>query len=181
MKVWTGIIVFFIGIIIGAVGMYFAPDYLDQYMPGLFEEGGVVVEGKVVAKDKKDHNLLITVNTKEGAILVTFKRKVPEIDLLVQEGDNLDLRLKEYSPFVIDPVIERVRKGVSASDTEKEELKDEEKEEVKESSVLEKGLPETDIKKKSTNVEGKEPLKEEENRDMLPSSELNPKQTDQLP
>ncbi|NOY65657.1 MAG: hypothetical protein GXO97_09750 [Nitrospirae bacterium] len=181
MKAWTVIIAFFIGIIIGAAGMYFAPDYLEQYMPGLFKKGGVVVEGKVVAKDKKDHNLLITVNTKEGAILVTFKNKVPEIDLLVQVGDNLDLRLKEYSPFVIDPVIERVRKGVRGSDTEKEEVKDKE-EKIKESSALEKeSTPGADIKKESIDIEGKESLKEDENKEVLPSSEINPKQTDQLP
>ncbi len=170
MKAWSVIIVFFIGIIIGAAGMYFAPDYLDRYMPGLFEKSGVVVEGKVVAKDKKDHNLLVTVNTKEGAILVTFKNKVPEIDLLVQVGDNLALRLKEYSPFVTDPVIERVRKGIRGSDTEVEEEKDK-KEEIKESPVLEKGPPEAEIEKESIEVESKEPLKEDENKDLLPSEE----------
>ncbi len=111
MKVWSFIIVFLAGIIIGAAGMYFAPDYLDRYMPGIFNKSSVVVKGEVVAKEKKAQDLLVTVNTDEGAILVTFKKKVPEIELLVQVGDTLELRLKKYSPFVVDPVIERVVKG----------------------------------------------------------------------
>ncbi len=54
--------------------------------------------------------LLLTVQTSQGSFLVTFKKKVAEIDLLVQQGDTLTLALRRYEPFVDEPAIERVRR-----------------------------------------------------------------------
>ncbi len=46
----------------------------------------------------------------EGALLVTFRKKLVEIDLLVQEGDTVALGIKSYRPFVDDPELRAVRK-----------------------------------------------------------------------
>jgi hypothetical protein len=61
-------------------------------------------------KQREGERLLLAVQTAQGAILVTFKKKVAEIDLLVQQGDIVTLGLSRYEPFVDEPVIERVRK-----------------------------------------------------------------------
>nr|NIP58051.1 hypothetical protein [Gemmatimonadota bacterium]NIR78439.1 hypothetical protein [Gemmatimonadota bacterium]NIT87049.1 hypothetical protein [Gemmatimonadota bacterium]NIU30887.1 hypothetical protein [Gemmatimonadota bacterium]NIU35651.1 hypothetical protein [Gemmatimonadota bacterium] len=55
--------------------------------------------------------LLLTVDTERGASLVTFTRRIPEIDLLVSVGDSVTLGLGTYAPLVEDPTLAGVRKG----------------------------------------------------------------------
>ncbi len=110
MKIWSYLIVLIIGLVVGALGVYFAPEYVGPFLPKSLQSKGVEIEGEVVAKQRKGNTLLMTLNTKEGAILITFRKKVPEIDLLVNKGDRIEVRLKSYSPFVDDPAIKRVRK-----------------------------------------------------------------------
>ena len=107
-------LVFFIlsvGIALGVVGTIFAPDVAG---PFLHETFGVkkaeTIEGEVARKLREGDRLLLTVQTSQGSFLVTFKKKVAEIDLLVQQGDTLTLALSRYEPFVDEPAIVRVRK-----------------------------------------------------------------------
>ncbi len=108
------IIILLLGIALGVVGMIYGPDYLEPYLPGgigsIGSADGKDVEGKVVAKRPHNDKLQITVSTPEGASLVTFNRRVSEIDLLVNEGDYITLSLKKYEPFLTNPPIVKVRK-----------------------------------------------------------------------
>ena len=107
-------LVFFIllvGIALGIVGTIFAPDVSGPYLPEAFRVNKAeTIDGEVVRKLREAERLLLTVQTTQGAILVTFKKKVAEIDLLVQQGDTITLGLSRYEPFVDEPAIERVRK-----------------------------------------------------------------------
>jgi len=108
---WLFIVTFFVGLVLGIGGTYFAPDLLGPYLPSIFQRKGELVQGNVVAEQEKVPWLLLTINTPQGAILATFKKKVDEIALLVEVGDQIELFLRKYEPFVEDPRINRVRKG----------------------------------------------------------------------
>lgn len=69
-----------------------------------------VTEGRVVGKRLQGERLLLTVDAAEGTVLATFKQRVQEIDMLVEEGDLLKLGVARYEPFVEDPPILSVRK-----------------------------------------------------------------------
>jgi TOBE domain-containing protein len=100
-----------VGIALGVAGTIFAPDVAGPYLPEAFRvKKAETIDGEVVRKLREGERLLLTVQTTQGAILVTFKKKVAEIDLLVQQGDTITLRLSRYEPFVDEPAIERVRK-----------------------------------------------------------------------
>ena len=43
-------------------------------------------------------------------LLATFKKKVAEISLLIEEGDTVTLNIQTYQPFADDPPVMRVRK-----------------------------------------------------------------------
>jgi hypothetical protein len=108
---WLFILTFIVGLGLGIGGTYFAPDLLGPYLPAMFQRRGELVQGEVVAKQEKMPWLLLTINTPQGAILATFRKKVDEIALLVEVGDQIELILRSYEPFVEDPRIKRVRKG----------------------------------------------------------------------
>ena len=104
------VIAVLIGIVIGAVGTYFGRQLVDPYLPDAISDRGPGIEGPVVAKRMEGDRLLLTVAAQEGAILVTFRKKVAEIDLLVEESDTVALDIKTYRPFVEDPGLRAVRK-----------------------------------------------------------------------
>lgn len=108
------VLVFLLGVALGVGGAMVAPDMAGPYLPYLPPAFSVkkmeTVEGEVVRKVREGDQLLLTVQTSQGTVLATFKKKVAEIDLLVQQGDALTLNLSRYEPFVNDPAIERVRK-----------------------------------------------------------------------
>ena len=108
---WLFVLTFVVGLGFGIGGTYFAPDLLGPYLPGILQRKGELVQGNVVAEQEKVPWLLLTINTPQGAILATFKKKVDEIALLVEVGDQIELFLRKYEPFVEDPRINRVRKG----------------------------------------------------------------------
>ncbi len=96
--------------VVGVVLMAVKPDLIQQAVPFNLRKNIRPVEGTVIAKGREEKRLLLTVNTPEGVVLATFTRRVPEIDLLVERGDLITLGLPEYSPFVTDPELRRVRK-----------------------------------------------------------------------
>lgn len=101
----------FIGLILGGLAVYFGPRVLDPYLPNSLQEGGKVgISGTVVAKRVEGDRLLLTVAAQQGAVLVTFRKKVSEIELLVQEGDTVTLDVQDYRPFMDDPGLRAVRK-----------------------------------------------------------------------
>ena len=110
MKLWIFLIVFLMGLGIGLSAPSLAPKYLDPYLPKVKKSTQHPVEGTVVRKQADPDRVLLTISSKDGAILATFKKKVPEISLLVEEGDSVALDVRVYAPFVNDPPILRVKK-----------------------------------------------------------------------
>jgi small basic protein len=111
MKGWLILFVLLVGIALGVSAALLGPDFIDPYLPQALRREAVTVEGSVVEKQRKDSELLLTINTPQGAILATVKKKVTEVQLLVDKGDIVELVLRKYEPFVMDPKIKRVRKG----------------------------------------------------------------------
>jgi hypothetical protein len=114
MKGWILFIVLLVGIGIGVTGALLGPDYLEPYLPSGMKAESEAIEGLVRAKQLERDRLLITVLTPKGAVLVTFHKKIAEINLLIEKGDLIALGLHGYKPFVSDPRITRVRKDESA-------------------------------------------------------------------
>ena len=111
MKTWLIVLILLVGIALGVAGTIVAPDVAGPYLPeGFRVPKAETIDGEVVRKQREGVRLLLTVQTSQGAVLATFKKKVAEIDLLIQQGDTVTLALSRYEPFVEDPAIERVRK-----------------------------------------------------------------------
>jgi len=111
MKTASIFLTLLVGVALGVGGTLFAPDVADPYLPDAIRvKKAETVDGEVVQKLREGERLRLTVQTTQGSVLATFKKKVPEIDLLVQQGDTVTLALGRYEPFVEDPAIERVRK-----------------------------------------------------------------------
>ena len=106
---------FVFGLILGILGTIFLPNYVRPYIPDWVEGKGAAVQGTVTAKLKKENALLLTVNTPEGALLATFRKRIDEIGLLVNEKDMIEFTLPKYTPFVDDPQIIRIVKEQQAT------------------------------------------------------------------
>ncbi len=110
MKFLSFLITLLIGIAFGVGITVYAPDLIRKYLPS--DMGGSLrnIEGTVVAKEKKDRELLVTINTDEGAMLSTFRKNLDKIDLLVGVNDIVEIKISGYRPFIDDPIIARVKK-----------------------------------------------------------------------
>ncbi|UCC73592.1 MAG: hypothetical protein JSV86_03240 [Gemmatimonadota bacterium] len=102
--------VFLVGFVLGFLLALVAREFLSNRLPGAVSGGRESLEGVVTAKQLEEGRLLLTVVTEAGATLVTFKKRVAEIALLVDEGDRVTLTLRRYQPFLEDPNITRVAK-----------------------------------------------------------------------
>lgn len=99
------------GLALGVAATLLVPRYLTPYLPAPFRSGELQVQGPVLAEQREEDRLLLTVETEQGAILATFRRQVEEIALLVDEGDTVTLGLRKYAPFVEEPTLMGVYKG----------------------------------------------------------------------
>ena len=84
-----------------------------RYWPELtapFEGRRELLEGEVLREERRADRHLLTLKTPQGAILVTFRERAAEVDLLVDPGDRVTLALRGYAPFVTDPRLARVMK-----------------------------------------------------------------------
>lgn len=98
------------GIVVGVLGAVFLPDIASPYLPDALRGDKEQVAGVVEAKATEGDRLLLTVGSEAGATLVTFRRDIAEIDLLVSVGDSVRLTVEEYAPFIDDAEISRVNK-----------------------------------------------------------------------
>lgn len=103
------------GIVLGIAGTIFLPDLVRPHLPAALRGSGTRVRGLVVEKGRDGDKLLLTVDTPEGALLATFRRRVPEIELLVARGDSVTLGVHAYRPFVEEPELLGVRKPGEAA------------------------------------------------------------------
>lgn len=115
-------IVFLLGLALGVAGTILLPSRLRPYLPESLRGIETVVRGNVVAKQRKDGALLVTVSTSQGAILATFEQKADEINLLVTPGAEIEFSLPRYEPFITDPTIRRVVMGEGKSPAGQEGL-----------------------------------------------------------
>jgi hypothetical protein len=111
---------FVFGIALGVLCTIFLPHYVRPYLPDSLMGKESVVKGTVLAKEKKENALLLTVDTSQGALLATFTKKRDEVNLLVNEKDVVEFTLEKYTPFIDDPKIIRVIKAQQASSPEPE-------------------------------------------------------------
>lgn len=111
-----GLLLFAIGFVLGVVAVIVARPFVSDSLPQAVGGKRESVAGPVAAKQQKGDRLLLTVNTGAGAILATFTRKVDEINLLVERGDTVTLKIAGYQPFLENPEISRVGKptGIAA-------------------------------------------------------------------
>ncbi len=107
-------VLFLFGAVLGILGTIFLPGVVRPYIPEWITGTTIAVKGAVAAKQKQEKVLLLTVNTPEGMLLATFKKKVDEINLLVNEKDTIEFTLPKYTPFIDDPKIIRVVKEQQA-------------------------------------------------------------------
>jgi len=107
---WLVPLVLLMGVALGVSGTILAPGLVGPYLPAAVLGKAELVDGEVVRKQREPDRLLLTILTGQGAVLVTFKQRMAEIDLLVEQGDTLTLALRRYEPFVTDPAIKRVQK-----------------------------------------------------------------------
>jgi len=103
-----------VGAVAGVAGSRLLPSIAETYLPDLLVHPPLV-EGRVVKKQREPDRLLLKVQTEHGPVLATFTKKVAEIDLLVEPGDVLMLRLPVDRTFVDDPAMERVKQSASAA------------------------------------------------------------------
>jgi len=99
-----------LGVTVGVAGTVWLPGLAGPYLPGWMRGGGATVDGTVVEKQREEGRLLLTVDTDRGAVLATFERRIPELDLLIAEGDLVTLQMEEYRPFVEEPTLAGVWK-----------------------------------------------------------------------
>lgn len=104
---WTWLVA---GLVLGVLGTVFLPDLVRPHLPPLLRGKATRVQGLVVGKGRDGDRLLLTVDTPQGAMLATFQKRVPEIDLLVASGDSVTLGVAAYRPFVEGPELLGVRK-----------------------------------------------------------------------
>ncbi len=115
------------GLILGILGMIFLPGYVKPYLPQWAGGETIAVKGTVTAKQRMEKTVLLAVNMPEGVLLATFKKKVDEINLLVNEKDTIELTVEKYAPFIDDPKIIWVGKEEPAPPVQVPEVKPKEK------------------------------------------------------
>jgi len=100
---------FIVGLISGVIAAVVAPSWWQTLVPDALLPGGSM-EGVVLGKSREEGRLLLKLETGGGVLLSTFTERVEEIDLLVEKGDHVTLRIAEYQPFLTDPRLDRVVK-----------------------------------------------------------------------
>ena len=110
MKAWLALIG---GVVLGffaaVVTNLASPDLLTPYTKQfLSADHTEPVSGTVVKKHRESDRLLLTLSTQKGVLLATFTKQLDDLDLLIDEGYIITIKLRTYSPFVENPPIERV-------------------------------------------------------------------------
>lgn len=105
------LLIFILGVIVGLLLAILGQPVLNALLPEDWGGGAQETTGQVVAKRLQGDRLLLTLESEDGAVLATFQQRVPEIDLLIEEGDRVTLGITSYEPFVEDPKVLGVKKG----------------------------------------------------------------------
>lgn len=111
-----GWIWFLAGLAVGVAATILAPRYVAPHLPGALGGGRIEVEGRVLEKQREEDRLLLTLDSERGAVLATFRERIPELNLLVSKGDRVTLSMNEFRPFVDRPRLVGVKKGAWAGE-----------------------------------------------------------------
>lgn len=106
---------FVLGLAVGVAATLLLPDLARRYAPGLSPRQEQIT-GLVVGKKQEEDRLLFTVQSSRGAVLVTFRKRLPEIDLLVSRGDTVTLGTSRFQPFLEEPELREVKKFPSGAE-----------------------------------------------------------------
>ena len=99
-----------LGLVLGALGAILGPRYAQPYLENLGPfSHSAPASGRVVEKRLEEDRLLLRVSTDEGLTLAIFTRNLEDVDLLIGQGDSVELGAGRYEPFLHDPAILRVR------------------------------------------------------------------------
>jgi len=106
-----GLVLFLVGIIIGAAVAVVGPRYAQPYLGdvGSAWSPNTPLTGTVVEKRPEGERLLLRISTEEGVALAIFTQNLEDINLLIEQGDWVELGAGRYEPFLHDPGIHRVR------------------------------------------------------------------------
>ena len=116
MRGWTILTVtLLIGVIAGATGTRLLPSIVQIYIPARLGAHTHVAEAAVTKKQREQDRVLLRVQDKDQPVLLTFTKRVAEIDLLVEPGDVITLALPDNQTFVEDPAIDRVKRPTAPS------------------------------------------------------------------
>lgn len=108
------VVTFLAGFAAGVAASVLSPRFATPYLPQALLRQPTVIEGEVLRKQRERDRVLLKIQTAKGDdLLVTFTQKVPEVDLLVEQGDRVTLAAAGDAPFLEDPEIERVGRQVS--------------------------------------------------------------------
>ena len=108
---WTILTVtLLIGVVTGAMGSRFIVSMADSYIHTRLGVHAHVSDATVTKKQREQDRVLVRVQANDQPVLLTFTKRVAEIDLLVEPGDVITLALPDNQTFVEDPSIERVRR-----------------------------------------------------------------------
>ena len=107
-------LVFFVGMLVGAVVAALLPRYMTPYLEGILGGPSNVVEGRVVEKDPQEDRVVLRVSTPDGVLLASFTENHADVDLLVELGSSIRLGVRRYQPFLDNPVILAVREPTNS-------------------------------------------------------------------
>src|SRR5438093_9445432 len=82
-----------VGLALGVGGTILLPPAIEPYLVSALRAPRRPVEGQVIGKQREEGHVLLKVQTDDALILATFTKKVPEIDLLVEQRDCIILTL----------------------------------------------------------------------------------------
>ena len=103
---------FLFGLILGIAASVFGSRYLEPYLPFTQREP---ITGFVTDKQLDEDRLLLRLQTDEGLVLAVFVEDRERVDLLVERGNEVELKVDEYQPFLESPVVSRVNVGNARS------------------------------------------------------------------
>src|SRR2546428_13588941 len=111
MKLWRDVLVFLVGLALGVTLVLVGPRVAGPFLPEALRGKAEVVEGEVAKKLREQDRLLVTLVTGRGPILITFRQKVAEVDLLVTGGDKPTLHVRLFELFLWVRAIHTVKEN----------------------------------------------------------------------
>ncbi len=102
---------FLLGLVSGIAATVFVPRYAEPYLPFTQRQ---ILTGLVTDKQIDTDRLLLRIRTDQGLVLAVFVSDREKVDLLVEKGNEVELKVDDYQPFLENPVVSRVNVGTAS-------------------------------------------------------------------